>query len=280
MAAQSENCATLLKFKAEGNEAYKAKDYEAATAAYSKGIKHGNVPSFPDDSDDDEGGPSAADIMKSTDPELLKQGAVVLCNRAASYMGLNKPIPALADAQRASSCDPTNWKAHWREGLCLMMMQPRLERSEHAITAFENTQKCASLPESEKTNVQEALNRAKYRLEQGKDALDMPDMSVSVASACASKKSASAMLCPTNGADCESCRIVSSAERRDGDEMATSASSSIACTDLVRSLHAAGAGPVSRLTLCLAHGCAKALFFRNGARRCAATMNAQNSIDL
>ena len=57
-----------------------------------------------------------------------------------------------------------------------MMMQPRLERSEQAIAAFERTLACPTLPESEQTNAKEALNRAKYRLEQGKDALDMPDM--------------------------------------------------------------------------------------------------------
>ena len=101
----------------------------------------------------------------------------MLCNRAASYMAQNKPIPALADAQRAAMFDDTNWKAHWRTGLSLMMMAPRLERSEQAIAAFERTQKCATLPASEHQNVKEALNRAKYRLEQGKDALDMPDMS-------------------------------------------------------------------------------------------------------
>ena len=107
----------------------------------------------------------------------MKQGAVVLCNRAACYMAINKPIPALADAQRAGSFDPDNWKAHWRTGVSLMMMKPRLERSEQAIAAFERTLKCPTLPESEQQNAKEALNRAKYRLEQGKDALDMPDMS-------------------------------------------------------------------------------------------------------
>ena len=70
--------------------------------------------------------------MDGMDADLLKQGAIVLCNRAAAYMGDNKPIPALADAQRAADCDPSNWKAHWRQGLALMMMKPRLERSEQA----------------------------------------------------------------------------------------------------------------------------------------------------
>jgi len=176
MADAAADVAELLKHKAVGNEFYKKADYEGAIKAYSEAVKV--LPRFPDDDDsDDEGGPSAAELAAKMDPELMKQGAIVLCNRAASYMGLKKAIPANADAQRAAACDPTNWKAHWRTGLSLMMMAPRLERSEQAIAAFERTLACPSLPESEKTNAKEALNRAKYRLEQGKDALDMPDMS-------------------------------------------------------------------------------------------------------
>jgi len=176
MAEPSPDLAELLKHKAVGNECYKAQDYPGAVAAYTQAVVV--IPRFPDDDDsDDEGGPTAAEIAAKTDPELLKQGAIVLCNRAASYMGMQKPIPANADAQRAAACDPTNWKAHWRTGLSLMMMAPRLERSEQAIAAFERTLQCPSLPASEQTNCKEALNRARYRLEQGKDALDMPDMS-------------------------------------------------------------------------------------------------------
>ena len=158
----------LLANKATGNECYKAKDYEGAIAAYAKAVA--NLPTFGDDSEDEED----ATPPEASDPEVLKQGAVVLCNRAACYMALNKAIPALADAQRAAHFDPSNWKAHWRTGVSLMLMKPRLERSEQAIAAFERTLKCESLPESEQSNAKEALNRAKYRLEQGKDALDMP----------------------------------------------------------------------------------------------------------
>ena len=175
MAEQSTEVTQLLQHKQVGNECYKAKDYTGAIKAYGEAVKV--LPRFPDDDDsDDEGGPSAAEIAAQCEPELLKQGAIVLCNRAACYMALNKPIPANADAQRAAACDPTNWKAHWRTGVSLMMMAPRLERSEQAIAAFERTLACPTLPESEQTNAKEALNRAKYRLEQGKDALDMPDM--------------------------------------------------------------------------------------------------------
>ena len=70
-------------------------------------------------------------------PPHLPAAAVVLCNRCAAYMADKKAIRGLADAQRAAIFDPTNWKAHWRTGLSLMMLAPRLERTEQAITAFE-----------------------------------------------------------------------------------------------------------------------------------------------
>ena len=165
---------TLMAHKATGNDLYsKQKDYAGAIAEYTKAVA--GMPLYQDDDSDDEepSGPKVADM----EAEVLKQGAIVLCNRAACHMAMNKPIPALADAQRASQFDATNWKGHWRTGVSLMMMAPRLERSEQAIEAFERTLKCPTLPASEQQNAREALNRAKYRLEQGKDALDMPDMS-------------------------------------------------------------------------------------------------------
>ena len=119
--ATSAEVTLLLEHKAVGNECYKNKDYPGAIAGYGEAVK--TLPRFPDDDDsDDEGGPSAAEIAAQCEPELLKQGAIVLCNRAASYMALNKPIPANADAQRAAACDPTNWKAHWRT--CLLYTSP------------------------------------------------------------------------------------------------------------------------------------------------------------
>ena len=110
----------LVAFKDEGNVHYKAGELKDAIASYSKGVAL-----LPDAEDsEDEGSPV------ELDPAMRKQGAIVLCNRAAAYMADSKPIPALADAQRASDVDPSNWKSHWRVGLALMMMKPRLERSE------------------------------------------------------------------------------------------------------------------------------------------------------
>ena len=58
-----------------------------------------------------------------------------------------------------------------------MMMEPSIQRSEQAVAAFERTQACPALPESERENVAKALGHAQYRLREGRDSLDMPDMS-------------------------------------------------------------------------------------------------------
>ena len=96
--------ATLLEHKAAGNAAYQQKDYDGAVAAYSKGVK---LLPYLDDEDDDEGA-----TVASLSEDVKKQGAVVLCNRAAAFMGMGKKkaVAALADAQRAADFDPSNWK--------------------------------------------------------------------------------------------------------------------------------------------------------------------------
>ena len=71
----AEHVEAILKHKAEGNECYKNKDYEGAIKSY--GLAAKLLPRFPyDDDSDDEGGPSAAEIVAKMDPEMLKQGAV------------------------------------------------------------------------------------------------------------------------------------------------------------------------------------------------------------
>mmetsp|Transcript_9444 Transcript_9444/g.26153 ORF Transcript_9444/g.26153 Transcript_9444/m.26153 type:complete len:98 (+) Transcript_9444:1-294(+) len=97
-------------------------------------------------------------------------------------MGLRKAVAALADAQRAADLDPAYWKAHWRCGLALMMMGVRIERSEQAIAAFKRALSCDGLPPAERENVCKALEAAEHRLREGRDALDMPDLSECVVS--------------------------------------------------------------------------------------------------
>lgn len=156
--------AQLLEFKADGNVAYQARDYPKAIEIYSRAVTL-----LPDLDDEDES------LHKLT-PELLQQAAVILCNRSAAFMGEKKSVAALADAQLAVDYDSTNWKAHWRAGLAFLQMEPRLERSEKAIASFEATLLCTSLPTSERDNVVRALEAARYRLAEGRDRLDMPDM--------------------------------------------------------------------------------------------------------
>lgn len=177
VATDHEALALLTTLKTEGNAAYSQAGaaegdarlalLEAAIAAYSRAAAH--VPDY----DDDEPLP---EVISAATIQLRQQGAIVFANRAAAHMGLNKAVAALADAHRAADLDPSFWKAHWRAGLALMMMGVRLERSEQAIAAFKRVLACKEVPPSERLNVQKALSAAEYRLREGRDALDMPDM--------------------------------------------------------------------------------------------------------
>jgi tetratricopeptide (TPR) repeat protein len=157
--------AQLLVLKAEGNIAFKARDYAKAIEIYSRAVKL-----LPDLDDDDD------ESLHRLTPELLRHAAIILCNRSAAYMGEKKAVAALADAQLAADYDSTNWKAHFRAGLAFMHMEPRLERSEKAIASFEATLLCTSLPSTERDNVARALEAAQYRLREGRDSLDLPSM--------------------------------------------------------------------------------------------------------
>ena len=96
MASGAEHVVTLLEHKAAGNECYKVKDYAGAIKAYGEAAKL--LPRFPDDDDsDDEGGPSAAEIVSKMDPELLKQGAVRL--KRFSF-----PVAPAHEAQNSLTC--------------------------------------------------------------------------------------------------------------------------------------------------------------------------------
>ena len=54
--------------------------------------------------------------------------------------------------------------------------QDVLKKAEAALSAAESKRNERFGDAEMQQNAKEALNRAKYRLEQGKDALDMPDM--------------------------------------------------------------------------------------------------------
>jgi hypothetical protein len=111
-------------------------------------------------------------VIKKIDKEDDKAYVAIYANRSAAYLAIKKWVKASWDAQCAAKCDPTFWKAHWRHGVSLMAMAPRIERSTNAVKAFET---CLPLaPENKKAEVQEALNRANIRLQEGKDRTPMP----------------------------------------------------------------------------------------------------------
>ena len=148
----------ILIYKDEGNQHFKEENFEEAVKSYTKAVKL-----FPDLDDLD-----AADSAR-------KQCAIVLANRSASYLGLKKWVAALVDAQRAEDADPSYWKGPWRQGIALMKMEIRIERSEQAITAFEKTLACPGLPDSQKQEVQMALGAAVSRLDTGRDNVPLPE---------------------------------------------------------------------------------------------------------
>ena len=66
----------------------------------------------------------------------------------------------------AITIDRNNWKGHWRKGLALMAMSNSQAHSKQAVDAFENCQKCPTLPYDKIADVANELNKAKARMEQ------------------------------------------------------------------------------------------------------------------
>lgn len=104
----------------------------------------------------------AVKLLKSNN---LPPDDVILCNRSAAYLGLKRYVPACHDAIQAANANPSNWKAHWRQGVALMSMAQRPFRSKQAIAAFESCLQCNTLPQEKQREVSEELQKAKRRLE-------------------------------------------------------------------------------------------------------------------
>jgi tetratricopeptide (TPR) repeat protein len=136
-------------WKAEGNKAFSANDYDAAVKSYTRCVNA---------------------LKKADKPPI----ASILGNRSASYLALKRWVPASWDAQCAVEADSTWWKGHWRHGVALMSMAPRMERSQQAVNAFERCAACDGLSAEKKEEVAVALERAKVRLQDGKDRTPMP----------------------------------------------------------------------------------------------------------
>jgi tetratricopeptide (TPR) repeat protein len=138
--------------KAVADAAFGAKDFEGAAAAYTQAIND----------------------LKEVG---LPKSSVLLANRSASYLALKRYVPACHDAMQSAEADPTNWKAHWRQGVAIMAMSQRKFRSKQAIDAFTKCRDCSSLPENKKSEVANGLAMAQARLKAQDDATPMPDMS-------------------------------------------------------------------------------------------------------
>ncbi|GMH97168.1 hypothetical protein TrVE_jg7847 [Triparma verrucosa] len=140
----------ISSYKSSGNASFSSGDYESAASSYTNCIK----------------------IIKKIDKEEDPQYASIYANRSAAYLAQKKWVKASWDAQCSARCDPKFWKSHWRHGVSLMAMAPRIERSQNAVEAFE---RCLGVcPEEKKGEVGEALERAKVRLKEGKDRTPMP----------------------------------------------------------------------------------------------------------
>jgi len=140
----------IADWKAMGNAHFASQEFDEAIAQYSRCLK----------------------AAKKLDREDDKAFTAIYANRSAAHLATKKWVKASWDAQCAAKCDPLFWKAHWRHGVSLMAMAPRIERSTNAVKAFEA---CLPLaPEEKKGEVTEALERARIRLQEGKDRTPMP----------------------------------------------------------------------------------------------------------
>jgi hypothetical protein len=140
----------IAAWKDAGNKGFSAQDYAVAIKCYTRCIK----------------------CIQKLDREEEKAFCAIFANRSAANLAIKKWVAASWDAQCAAKCDPTFWKAHWRHGVSLMAMAPRIERSQNAVNAFETTLKLC--PDEKKEEVTMALERAKIRLQEGKDRTPMP----------------------------------------------------------------------------------------------------------
>ena len=139
-------------FKSVGNEAFKVQDYESALKAYTEAInalKRSNCPKDP----------------------------ILFLNRSATYLALKRYIPANYDAAQAASLDPTNWKAHWRQGVALISMTKKSFRCKQAIEAFEKCLSCGTLPADKVAETKQAISKSQQLLADIEANTPMPDMS-------------------------------------------------------------------------------------------------------
>ena len=136
--------------KTEGNELFKAKDFDGAAKKYTDALK----------------------VIK----QVTGDGdSVLYANRAAAYMGLKRWVPACRDGILSADCDPDNWKAYWRQGVSLMSMVPKRFRTKNAIEAFEKCLKTTTIPANKKPEVENLLMKARARYQRQEEETPMPE---------------------------------------------------------------------------------------------------------
>ena len=148
-AAPPDVLAQLNELKNSGNALYKAKDWQAACAAYSQAVRLAPVVSVDDSESDEEVVEQAATLLASLPQELREAVAVCYCNRSAARFAMKQYVGSLSDAQLAGQFNPTFWKVHWRAGNALLGMEARVERSEQMISSFEQCLASPTLPPKE-----------------------------------------------------------------------------------------------------------------------------------
>ncbi|CAM9387032.1 unnamed protein product [Chrysoparadoxa australica] len=150
----------LAGLEREGLAFMRSHQLSQAEEVFTRAAKR--IPDF----EDEDGDCSAA---------LAPLASSILCYRSEVYLALRKFVAALAAAQSAESIDQTCWKAPWQQGLALMGLEPRIERSQMAVQAFERCLASSTLPKEHIEQVKQAISCAKQRLEHGRDAVDLPD---------------------------------------------------------------------------------------------------------
>jgi tetratricopeptide (TPR) repeat protein len=131
------------KNKARGNEAFGAGEYAQAILLYSLALD------------------KAEELPDADDPSPKKPlfpRDVTLCNRSACFLKMGEHERAEADAKKAKGLNPSNVKAHFRQGLALHAMK----QYEMAIPILAQAHKM----EPKNKQIKEALQFAEVRMTQ------------------------------------------------------------------------------------------------------------------
>ena len=107
----------------------------------------------------------------------LPSDTIIYANRSATYLALQRYVPACHDAILSSRSDPNNWKADWRQAVALNGMSKKKFRTKQAIEALEKCLSCSTLPEDKKPEVSSLLVKTKQFLQKQDDETPMADMS-------------------------------------------------------------------------------------------------------